>query len=118
MTKALPSGLLLASLSFAMSRAADKPADDNTRAEVRALQGTWQLVREIYDGKEVPQPEGKKGTLTFYDGRKWKVEIAGKVVGQGTFTISAKKRPKAIDYTFLEGEAKGTVFSAIYELNG
>ncbi len=89
----------------------------NDEAELAKLQGTWRLVRELEDGKEMPAEQAKKIRLIFDREGKWRVEDGGKVVGQGTAKIDPTKKPKTIDYTF-GGEAKGTKFIAIYELDG
>lgn len=89
-----------------------------TQAELRQLEGRWQLVSETDDGKEMPAAEAKKIQLTFEPGGKWQVRLDGKVVGGGTLTLDPRPRPKTLDYLFTEGEQKGARFTAIYELDG
>lgn len=105
--------LLMALLSVGLI-AAGRPIQDDVSAEVKKLRGTWWLVEEIDDGKQMPAEEAKKNKLTFDIAGRWKVEIDGKVVGEGTARLDPTKEPKTIDYTFTSG-AK---FLAIYELNG
>ena len=76
------------------------------------------MSQKIDDGKHNAAAEATKNKLTFDDAGNWKVEIDGKVVGEGTATIDPSKKPKTIDYTFTKGEGAGAKFFAIYELNG
>ncbi|MFY9610966.1 MAG: TIGR03067 domain-containing protein [Blastocatellia bacterium] len=109
--------LLMALLSVVLV-AAGKPTQDDVSAELKKLSGTWRLVEEIDDGKQMPSEEAKKNRLTFDVAGRWKVEVDDKVVGEGTATIDPTSQPKTIDYTFTQGEGAGTRFVAIYELNG
>jgi uncharacterized protein (TIGR03067 family) len=98
--------------------AAGKPAQDGVSAELKELRGSWRLVEEIDDGKQMPEAEAKKHKLTFDSEGRWKVEIDGKIVGEGTAKIDPSRKPKTIDYTFTKGDANGSQFVAIYELDG
>ncbi|MEK6299594.1 MAG: TIGR03067 domain-containing protein [Acidobacteriota bacterium] len=98
--------------------AAASPAQDDASAELKKLRGTWRLVDEIDDGTRTPAGEAKKDKLTFDIRGNWKVESDGKVVGEGTATFDPTKKPKTVDYTLTKGEAAGTRFIAIYELDG
>ncbi|HSE35841.1 MAG TPA: TIGR03067 domain-containing protein [Blastocatellia bacterium] len=113
----MPKWLLMA-LIYAVLVAGGKPAQEDVSRELKNLHGTWQLVEEIDDGKQMPAEEAKKTRLNFDSTARWKVEIDGKVVGEGTATIDPTRKPKTIDYTFTKGEGAGTRFLAIYELNG
>jgi uncharacterized protein (TIGR03067 family) len=114
MTKVL---MIMAILSVALV-AVGKPTQDNVSAELKKLSGTWRLVDEFDDGTQTPAGKAKKDKLTFDTTGKWKVESEGKVVGEGTCTIDPTRKPKTIDYTLTMGEAAGTRFIAIYELDG
>ena len=86
--------------------------------ELKKLSGSWRLTGEVDDGRQMPQEEVRKNNiLTFDKTGSWKVEIDGKVVGQGTAKIDPTQSPKTIDYTFT-GEGAGGQFVAIYELGG
>src|SRR5262245_41576468 len=111
-TYLLVSPLLAVLLTAATSRGED------VAAELMRLQGTWNLVSEIDDGKEMPAEEAKKIKLIVDGAGKWKVEVEGKVVGEGTAVLDPGKKPKTIDYTFTGGAQKGEKFLAIYELEG
>jgi uncharacterized protein (TIGR03067 family) len=94
-----------------------KSTQDDVSAELKKLRGAWTLIEEIDDGKPMPGAEASKNKLTFDGEGNWKVEIDGKVVGEGTATIDPNRKPKTIDYTFTRGESPGAKFIAIYELS-
>lgn len=110
--------LLKIALLSAVLLASGAPIQNQILAELKELRGTWQLVEELDDGKPMPAEEAKKSKLTFDSTGKWKVEVDGKVIGEGTALIDPTRKPKTIDYTFTQGEAAGTRFLAIYELTG
>jgi uncharacterized protein (TIGR03067 family) len=89
---------------------------DAVSAEFKKLRGAWSLIEEIDDGKSMPAAQAGTNKLTFDDTGHWKVEIDGKIVGEGTAAIDPNRRPKTIDYTFTKGESPGGKFIAIYEL--
>jgi len=104
----------MAVLSIVLAGRDSIPQGDVT-VEFKKLQGTWQLVDEIDDGKDLLAEEARRIKLTFDMAGRWKVESDGKVVGEGTATINPVGKPKTIDYAFAQGGGK---FVAIYELDG
>jgi uncharacterized protein (TIGR03067 family) len=94
------------------------PAARDVEGELSKLKGTWNLVSEIDDGKELSAEEARRIKLIFEGDGKWKVEVDGKMVGEGTTLLNPTSRPKTLDYTFTGGEQKGTRFLAVYELDG
>ena len=98
--------------------AAGKPTQGDVSAELNELRGTWRLVEEFEDGKQMPAEEARKIKLTFDNEGRWKVELDGKIVGEGTAKIDPSRRPRTIDYTFTKGGGNGARFIAIYELDG
>ena len=109
---------LLIALLYVVLVAAGKPMQGNVSSELNKLRGTWLLVEEIDDGKQMPAEEAKKNKLTFDGEGRWKVEIDGKIVGEGTAKIDPSRKPRTIDYTFTKGDGNGAKFMAIYELDG
>ena len=112
----MTSWILITMLSI-MAVPGGKATQDNVSAELKKLRGAWTLVEEIEDGKPMPAPEASKNKLTFDGTGNWKVEIDGKVVGEGTAVIDPNRKPKTIDYTFTGGDSPGAKFIAIYELD-
>ena len=89
------------------------------KAELKKFEGTWQLVSEVMDGKEQPADYVKRIRGIFDDKGHWKVEDGGKVIFTGDMTVDPDKNPKAADSTLTnEGEHKGKIVRAIYELDG
>ena len=109
--------LLIALLSVVLVAAGETTQGD-VSSELKELRGTWLLVEEIDDGKQMPAEEAKKNKLTFDGEGRWKVEIDGKIVGEGTAKIDPSRKPKTIDYAFTKGDGNGARFIAIYELDG
>jgi uncharacterized protein (TIGR03067 family) len=102
---------------FLMIPLSPGPASNRTQDQ-KELQGTWKLVHELNDGKEMLAEEASKTRLIFDGAGRWKVEFGGKIVGEGTFSLNTASKPKTIDYTFTQGEEKGKTFIAIYKLEG
>jgi uncharacterized protein (TIGR03067 family) len=94
-------------------------AEGEDRAELKKFEGTWQLVSEVMDGKE--QPADYVGRIRWiFDGEgHWRVEDGGKVIFAGDMKVYPDRSPRAADSTLTnEGEHKGKVVRAIYELDG
>jgi uncharacterized protein (TIGR03067 family) len=89
------------------------------RAELKKFTGTWQLTAEVLDGKEQPADYVKRIHWIFDDKGHWKVEDGGKTIFAGDMKVYPDGNPKAADSTLTnEGEQKGKIVRAIYELDG
>src|SRR5262245_28630662 len=87
----------------AMAFAAD---DDQTKKDLKALQGTWTYSKHVANGKEAPEDSIKDMTLTIKD-NKWTVKRDGEVLLEGTVKLDASKKPKTADWTITtEGALK------------
>ena len=103
-------------LVLALLVAADAKDD---KAELKKFEGTWQLVSEVMDGEERPADDVKRIRWIFDNEGHWKVEDDGKVIFTGDMKVYPDRAPKAADSTLTnEGEHKGKVVRAIYELDG
>jgi uncharacterized protein (TIGR03067 family) len=103
-------------LMLALLVAADEKGD---KAELKKFEGTWQLVSEVMDGKEQPAEYIKRIRWIFDDKGHWKLEDGGKVLFTGDMTVYPDRNPKAADSTLTnEGDQKGKIVRAIYELDG
>jgi uncharacterized protein (TIGR03067 family) len=111
-------GLALALLLGGGLRAEDKKGDKGAavKEEYKRLNGTWELVRAVDDGKELPAPKVKT-TVTFKDG-KYTARQGGKVVAEGTAKLDPTTSPKAVDTTPATGADKGKTSRGIYEVKG
>jgi uncharacterized protein (TIGR03067 family) len=109
-------GLALALLLGGV-RADEKEGDKGkaVKEEWKRLNGAWEVVRTVVDGKEQPAP--KKATVTLKDG-KYTVRQGGKVVAEGAGTVDPTTSPKSLDITPATGDYRGKTLSAIYEVKG
>ena len=88
---------------------------DDAQDDLKAIQGTWDLVYFERDGKEVKL---RNDTRAINTGDKFVVKVGDKVIAAGTFKFDASKKPKASETTYTEGPDKGKTFKGIYQLNG
>jgi uncharacterized protein (TIGR03067 family) len=88
--------------------------EDAVKAEIKSLEGTWQLVSATKDGKKTPEDVVKKIRVVI-QGNKHSVYFEDKVVAKDvSFTLDPKKNPKTTTDTLPDGkEIKG-----IYKLDG
>ena len=100
---------LLPFLPAALLRADDAPKGD------KDLDGSWELVSTVRDGKEMP-PQDKKFVLTI-KGESVTVKV-GEDSHEATIKADPSKTPKALDLTFGDGPQKGKTAKAIYEVKG
>ena len=90
-------------------------ADEPTKGD-KDLDGTWEAVSALRDGKEQPQPPGDKIVVTI-KGNSLTFKI-GDESHTATITVDASQTPKAIDLTPDDGPQKGKTMKAIYEVKG
>jgi uncharacterized protein (TIGR03067 family) len=82
--------------------------------EVRLLQGEWVVVAIEDEGHKASEDE-LKGMQWSINGTTITATQPG-LTGKMRFTLNPKKTPKEIDLTPLDGNLKGTVQFAIYDL--
>lgn len=82
---------------------------DETEKDLAALQGVWEQVAHEADGLINPPDEhGAPGALTTFSGRHFAVRtVQGELLLEGTFTLNASLRPKAIDWADSMGGRQG-----------
>ena len=90
------------------------PAD--IRTDPQRLQGVWQLVRLVNDGKEAPENEVRDGRLELTD-TAFRSECAGPLFRESTYTIDPTGDPRRLDFT-NEGNAVPHVCQGIYRFEG
>jgi uncharacterized protein (TIGR03067 family) len=88
--------------------------EDAIKAEIKNLEGTWQLVSATKEGKKTPEEVVKKIRVVI-QGNKHSVYFGDEVVAKDiSFTIDPKKDPKTTTDKLSDGkEIKG-----IYKLDG
>jgi uncharacterized protein (TIGR03067 family) len=88
--------------------------EDAAKAEMKKLEGTWQLVSATKDGKETPEEVVKKIRVVIKDGKHsvyFGDEVAAKEI---PFTVDATKDPK----TTVDALPDGKEIKGIYKLDG
>ncbi|MBA3727356.1 MAG: TIGR03067 domain-containing protein, partial [Armatimonadetes bacterium] len=87
----------------------------DAKDDLKALQGTWDLVYFERDGKEAKLQPGTKAINT---GDKFVVKRGDEVIAAGTFKFDPSKKPNASETTYTEGPNKGKTFKGIYQIDG
>jgi uncharacterized protein (TIGR03067 family) len=75
------------------------------------------MVSGERDGQALPEEFVKTGKRSVKDAET-SITINDMVVMKAKFTIDPSKKPKTIDYTVTEGQAKGAKVLGIYHLDG
>jgi uncharacterized protein (TIGR03067 family) len=94
-------------------------ADDDAQAkkDLKALEGTWEYVSQVSDGKEVEKEKLEGIRLTVTAEGKWQLKKDDKVLLEGTGKLDPSKKPKAADWTITtEGDLKDKVALGIYDV--
>src|SRR5262245_3928086 len=98
----------------AVALAAD---DEQAKKDLKALEGTWEYVSQVADGKEVPKEMLAGIRLTVTAEGKWQLKKDDTVILEGTGKLDPSKKPKAADWTITsEGDLKDKKALGIYEV--
>jgi uncharacterized protein (TIGR03067 family) len=100
-----PLGLPAFLFALASVGSAADPKEEAVKKELKALDGTWNVV-------------GADKVQVVISNGKYKEMVGGKEVESGTFTVGPSKTPKTMDIMILDGEGKGMMQLAVYELKG
>jgi uncharacterized protein (TIGR03067 family) len=89
------------------------------QTDLEKLQGTWQLISGVVDGKKLPDEE-VKNTQIIIKGNTFVLPHASGVgtSPKGTFIINSGADPKQVDSTATDGPNAGKVSLGIYEVEG
>src|SRR5215469_12627823 len=107
-------GKVLVVLGLVLLLGAD--AQEDTRKELKWLQGTWVMTGLEIDGRPVPEDQVRDTTLTIR-GDKYIVRTKGKSY-EATFTLDPGPSPQAIDLAFPDGTNVPRKGAGIYRLKG
>ncbi len=88
---------------------------DDAKDDLKALQGTWDLIYFERDGKEVKL---LKDTKAINTGDRFVVKRGDEVIAAGMMKLDPGKKPKASETTYTEGPDKGKTFKGIYQIEG
>src|SRR5262245_51322679 len=95
---------------------ADAPTDA-VKKEMAQLEGEWTMVSGERDGQPLPDNFLRDANRVAKDGVPT-ISIGDRVYMKAKFSVDPTKKPKAIDYEILEGQAKGKKVLGIYEIDG
>jgi uncharacterized protein (TIGR03067 family) len=107
---------LLAAAAVCLLVAADNPSDE-AKKDLAALQGEWSMTSGERDGQPIPD-DLRKGFKRVVKDDVTTITASGQTVMKARFTVDPAKKPKAIDYTLLDGPNKDKKVLGIYELDG
>jgi uncharacterized protein (TIGR03067 family) len=100
-----------------LARADDaKPNSKPSESDVKLLQGTWKVVKREKNG-EAEDAKQHPTTLKFSDHKIVETED-DKTIQEGTFTLDDSKHPKRMTMSGTAGPNGGSVFEAIYQVDG
>src|SRR5690348_8951826 len=77
---------------------------EDAKDDLKALQGSWDLIYFERNGKEVKVQNDTKAINT---GDKFVVKRGDQVVAAGTMKLDPSKKPKASETTYTKGPDKG-----------
>jgi uncharacterized protein (TIGR03067 family) len=85
--------------------------EDGIKAELRCLEGTWQLVSATKDGKETPKDVVKKIRVVIKD-NKHSVYSGNEIVAKEIpFTLDPKKKPKTTTDKLPDGKELNGIYN-------
>jgi uncharacterized protein (TIGR03067 family) len=90
-------------------------ADDKTKKDDDAFQGSWSVVKYVDSGKDEDEVTRKQLTIAF-KGDAMEVLVAGKTEETYRFKLDSSKKPRHID--IFEKKEKSDPLQGLYELDG
>jgi uncharacterized protein (TIGR03067 family) len=89
----------------------------DTTTDLDHIQGGWDVVSLVEEGKAIPAEETKALQVTV-KGARLTIAKDGKVASDYTIKLDPTQMPKTLDMTITEGNDKGKVAPGIYTVNG
>jgi uncharacterized protein (TIGR03067 family) len=91
---------------------------EEKKTDAKALQGTWVVTAQMYEGKELdPKEIQKEGIKFVITAEEITIVANGVTRSKSTWTIDAMQTPKYMNLVLIE-PTKGEKLLGIYELNG
>src|SRR5262245_404874 len=90
--------------------------DDAARKDRERLQGSWNVLRMVESGRELP-PAGAQALLVSVKGDKLTVMRDGKSVAAFEFKLDPRRTPPAVDFKHLDGPLKDRTMKGIYHID-
>src|SRR5437899_3750129 len=111
MAMMMAAGLLLAGFGL---RSAAGEKEDAGKKDMKLLEGDWAMESFENNGKALAAEQAKNIKLNI-KGDRYLVDLGNSKIDL-TFKIDATKKPKTIDFTMTDGDAKA-VTHGIYEVS-
>lgn len=94
----------------------EREKESAIKKDRKQIEGTWRVVALDVNGNKAMEEDAKKLTVVNGSDGTWTLFSEGNEIMKGTSTIDPTKKPRTLDFTPTEGEAKGNLFLGIYEL--
>ena len=95
---------------------ADDAMDEAIKKDRKLIEGTWRIVALEVNGNKAGEQDARRLSVVNGSDGTWRLLSEGKEITKGTSTFDPTKKPKTLDFTVTEGEAKGKQYLGIYEL--
>lgn len=106
-------------LALVLSFNAGLSQEDAIQAELKKLDGTWNVTALESAGIKLPDNYLKQENMAFvFKSDKMTVKKGTQTVTDSTVKIDPAKSPKTLDATATDGMGKGKTILIIYELTG
>lgn len=90
--------------------------EEAIRKDRKQIEGVWRIVAMEINGEKAKDEDARKLSVVNGSDGTWTLLSEGKEVAKGTSTIDPTKKPKTLDFTPANGDAKGKIFFGVYEL--
>jgi len=93
-------------------------ASVTTKRDQDAIQGSWALVDQSFDGRAMPAEEVRASRMTFTFSGDRAAGAIGEHESAATFRLDETRSPREIRMTATDGDQKGRTVWGIYRLSG
>jgi uncharacterized protein (TIGR03067 family) len=109
-------GLLVVGVLLTTIASADDAKDEAIKKDRTRIEGKWRITSLEINGNKAKDEDATKLTVVNDDKGTWNLRSGNMEVSMGTSTFDPTKKPKTIDLTPTEGDAKGDLFLGVYKL--
>ena len=94
---------------------------DPNQADLDAIQGTWELIRSEYSGKENPIPDGQRIEIAGDRFKEWNVHVKRPHIDFSKITIVSTPLQRRFHRQIVDSEAdeiRGKILPCIFKIEG
>lgn len=91
---------------------------EDAKKDQEALQGKWELVKVVADGRDIPEDKHRGVTIEFKADKMTMSDPNSTEKMEAAFKLNTGKKPKHFDATPSSGPFQGKTAPGIYEING